>query len=94
MTPAVRQHVHNLARAVLVRKAPILLQASLWQCSCSCSCSFQAGWPPFTVLQALVVPYHAVPILMAAVQGVTCSCPELRRFCNHGPAAQRRHLSR
>ena len=28
MTPAVRQHVHNLARAVLVRKAPILLQAS------------------------------------------------------------------
>lgn len=56
MTPAVRQHVHNLARAVLVRKAPILLQASLWHSSWLCSCSPEAGWLPFTVLHALTVP--------------------------------------
>ena len=67
MTPAVRQHVHNLARAVLVRKAPILLQASPWRCSCVCSCSSQASWPPFEVLHALTAPFYAAPILMAVI---------------------------
>ena len=67
MTPAVRQHVHNLARAVLVRKAPILLQASPRHSSWLCSCSSQAGWPPFKVLHALTVPNYAVSISMAVV---------------------------
>ena len=97
MTPSVSMHLRNLARAVLLRRYPILLQV-IFIVSCAYACLYASTVCPFPA--RIPASMQAVSILLQLVRKVPhsvnlpCEIMSLSDFCfmcRGRPPAAKRH---